>query len=123
MKIENIMSRNVITVKEETSIDELIRLLVEHEITGVPVVSEELNVLGVITEKDILSSLYYNRPVFIPELMTRDVVCFDIDSEVIEVAECLMENNFRRIPILSKGKLVGIVSRSDVIKLLYNGKK
>jgi CBS domain-containing protein len=50
--------------------------------------------------------------------MTRDVKCFEEDDSLTDVCECLIDSPFRRVPILSGGKLVGIVSRADIIKFI-----
>ena len=54
----------------------------------------------------------------VADLMTPNVTCFDENDDLIAVFKGLVENNFRRVPILSQGKLVGIISRTDIIKFL-----
>ena len=120
IKAKDVMSKNIMTVKEETSLKFAIKLLVENNITGLPVVSDEMDLMGIVTEKDILKSLYSSdvKSKTIADLMARDIISFDEDVDLIKIFKCLVENNFRRVPILSEGKLVGIISRRDIIKFL-----
>ena len=77
-------------------------------------------VAGIVTEKDILSLLADARYAAgtVERYMTRDVVAFDIEDDFIAICECLTKNHFRRVPILSEGRLVGIVSRADIIQYI-----
>jgi CBS domain-containing protein len=115
-----IMSTDVVSVSRHAPIEEVIELLVDRDITGIPVVNEDGTLAGIVTEKDILSLLSDLRYACgtVEQYMTRDVVAFDIDDDFIAVCECLMKNHFRRVPILADGKLVGIVSRRDIIKYI-----
>ena len=117
---KDVMSTEPMTVRENAKIKDLIRLLVEHRITGLPVVSEDMRLLGIVTEKDVLKMLY-NRNAKVKtaaDLMTGDIEYFDENDSLLEVFKCLVENSFRRVPVLSAGKLVGIISRADIIKFL-----
>jgi CBS domain-containing protein len=117
---KDIMATEVITVTEDATMKHVIQLLVTRGITGLPVVSDDMELLGVVTEKDVLKALY-NRDVqvnSVADLMTGDIVSFDENDDLIKVFKGLVENNFRRVPILSQGKLVGIISRTDIIKFL-----
>jgi len=115
-----IMSTDVVSVKRETPVCEAIELLVANDITGIPVVNDDGTLAGIVTEKDILSLLTDVRYASgtVEQYMTRDVVAFDVEDDFIAICECLMKNHFRRVPILSEGKLVGIVSRTDIIKYI-----
>jgi CBS domain-containing protein len=115
------MSRNVMTVNENAGLRSVIRLLVENRITGLPVVDDDMRLLGMVTEKDVLKTLYQGdvKSKTVAGLMTPDVFCLDEDDSLMMVFECLVENNFRRIPIMSEGRLTGIVSRADVIRFLF----
>lgn len=115
----------MITVKKDTGIKEAIRLLVEHNITGLPVVSEGMDLLGIVTEKDVLRALYDTSVVrrTVADLMTSEISSFDENDELIKVYKSLMESNFRRVPVLSEGKLVGVISRRDLIRFLFESSK
>jgi len=117
---KDIMSTEIITVTEDATMKHVIQLLVTRGITGLPVVSEDMEMLGIVTEKDVLKALY-NRDVqvnSVADLMTGDIVFFDENDDLIKIFKGLVENNFRRVPILSQGKLVGVISRTDIIKFL-----
>lgn len=115
-----IMSTDVVSVSRYASLSEVIDLLVDKDITGIPVVNEDGTLAGIVTEKDILSLL--SNPQYAggtaEQYMTRDIVTFDVDDDFIAICECLTKNHFRRVPILSDGRLVGIVSRSDIIQYI-----
>jgi len=124
---KDVMSRKMITVKEHTGIKEVIRILVENNITGLPVVSEDMCLLGIVTEKDILRALYdastgLQRRI-VADLMTREISRFDENHDLMKVYESLMASNFRRVTVLSEGKLVGLISRRDMIKFLFESSK
>ncbi len=117
---KDIMSAEIITITKDATMKHVIQLLVTRGITGLPVVSDDMELLGIVTEKDVLKALY-NRDVqvnSVADLMTGDIVSFDENDDLIKVFKGLVENNFRRVPILSQGKLVGIISRTDIIKFL-----
>ena len=118
---KDIMSREIMAISRHAGIKDVMRLLAEHKITGLPVVDEEKYLLGVVTEKDVLRMLCdpNTRPRTAADLMTTDIVHFDENDELMEVFDCLVENNFRRVPILAEGKLAGIISRSDIIQFLF----
>jgi CBS domain-containing protein len=119
-EVKTIMKTDVITVKRQTQIYEAIRTFVENNITGLPVVDDDMTLAGIISEKDVLKLLYNieDRPGMVEDFMTKDVVSFNQDDSLIDVAECLIKNHFRRVPIVEAGKLVGIVSRKDVIRYI-----
>jgi len=111
------MKTDLITVKKQTPIYEAIGIMVDNSITGLPVVNDDMTLAGVISEKDVLKLLYdlQDKPGTVDEFMTGETVCFDQNDNLIDICECLIENNFRRVPILAEGKLAGIISRKDII--------
>ncbi len=116
-KAKTIMTTEVITAKRQTEIYEAMRTLVKNNITGLPVINDDTSLAGIITEKDVLKLLYNieDRPGQVGDFMTKGIVGFNQDDSLIDITECLIKNNFRRVPIVAKGKLVGIVSRKDII--------
>jgi len=117
---EAIMSRDIVSVRPDTPITEVVQLLADHDITGVPVVDDEGLLLGIVSEKDVLGLVARKQTDCgtARDHMTTDVVAFDQDDDVIAICECLVNNHFRRVPILKDGKLVGILSRRDLIKYI-----
>lgn len=115
-----IMSTDVVSVTRDTPITEVIELLVANDITGLPVVNHDGTLAGIVTEKDILALLADVRYACgtVEQYMTREVVAFNVEDDFIAICECLMNSDFRRVPILADGKLVGIVSRRDIIKYI-----
>ncbi len=109
------------TVTEGARIRHVMKLLSENRVTGLPVVSEDMTLLGIVTEKDILKVLLYGKDIkskTAGDLMATDVVSFEEDEDLMTIFKTLVEGNFRRVPILSGGKLTGIISRRDIINFL-----
>lgn len=116
-----IMTQNVVAVKRHTPILRAIEILVEQNITGLPVVNDDLSLAGIISEKDMLGLLVdrNNDNANVEDYMTTDVQTFNQNDDLIAICECLVNNTFRRVPILDDdGKLVGIISRKDIIKYI-----
>lgn len=121
-KVKDIMTKNVVTVNTGTPVSEATELLMKRNITGMPVVEEDMTLVGVITEKDVLKLFYAsghtcNRTV--SDFMTTPAVSFDENDDLRDVCNCLMDNYFRRVPVTSSGKVVGIISRHDVLDYMY----
>ncbi|MBW8036026.1 MAG: CBS domain-containing protein [Planctomycetes bacterium] len=117
---KSIMTTNVIAVKRDTPIGRAIEILVDKDVTGLPVINDDMTLAGMITEKDVLRLIsdLEDDSAKVEDFMSKDVVSFDQDEDIIAICECLVNANFRRVPILSEGKLVGIVSRRDIVKYI-----
>ncbi len=125
-EITDIMKTDVVTVKKDTPIYEAMERLVEHNITGLPVVDDNMALVGIVTEKDMLrlivdldvlklESELDESSTCVEKYMTQEVVSFSPEDSLLEICDCLLKKKFRRIPIVSDGKLVGILSRKDII--------
>jgi CBS domain-containing protein len=124
-EISRLMSTEVVTVNPDTTILGAVKVLVKQNITGLPVVDKENSLMGIVSEKDLLRLVYSlktklydsgDSPKIVEDVMTKDIVTFDKDDPLGEVIGCLMDGNFRRVPILSDDKLVGIISRKDLLE-------
>ena len=117
---ETIMSTDIVSVTPETPITEVVQLLADNDISGVPVVDATGHLLGIVSEKDVLGLVSSERSASgtAGDHMTTDVITFNQDDDLIAICECLVNNPFRRVPILKDGKLVGILSRRDLIKYI-----
>ncbi len=120
LKAKEIMTTNVVSVTKDTPIYEAMELLIKHEITGMPVVDDDMTLVGVISEKDCLRLFYADeeeKNQTVQHFMTQPAVYYHENDSLKTVCDFMMINYFRRVPVASRnGKLVGILSRPDVIK-------
>ena len=125
LKASDVMTRGVETIYEGKPIFEVIKILSENEWGGLPVVDKDGHLKGVISDKDLLRLLYSARQEegTVADYMTSEVTWFEESDSLTDICESLMNNVFRRVPILSKGKLVGIVSRSDLIRFILKSRE
>jgi len=125
--IKEIMATKVITIGKDASIYEAARLLVEHNITGLPVIDESNRLVGIISEFDMLRLLAegdIKKEHKVESFMTAKVISFEDTITAIEASEFFLKNpNKRRVPITHDGKLVGLVTRGDIVKLLVGLRK
>jgi CBS domain-containing protein len=141
MRVEEVMTRDVITVRPETTVHEAAALMVTHRVSGLPVVDDKGGVIGIVSEGDLmlrqkgrasrpwwrgflehgeeLAREYKKRAgTTVGEVMTRAVVCVSPRLPIESVAVILDERRIRRVPVVDLGRLVGIVSRGDLIRIL-----
>ncbi len=119
LRARDIMSKDVISVKNETPILEAIKILVENHISGLPVVKDDMTLTGILSEKDAIVLFYESDEAenkTVSDYMTSPAVCFEEGEALLNVCDFLAKNIFRRVPITSNGKLVGIISIRDVLK-------
>src|SRR5579863_7403385 len=112
MKAAEVMTRKVITVTEQQTKQQAARLLSEHHISGLPVVNSEHVVVGVVTEFDVISK----EGQTVGEIMTRGVISITPDTDLEEVRHILVNERIKRLPVLNQGRLLGIISRADLVR-------
>ncbi len=119
---KKVMSPDVVSVSRDTDIYEAIATMVNANVTGLPVVNPDGTLAGVLSEKDVLRLLCdaADHAGKVEGYMTGDIVTFDEDDSLIDIADCFMKHNFRRVPILRDGKIVGIISRRDVVRFILS---
>jgi CBS domain-containing protein len=117
--VMNVATKMVICTRPEAAIYDAIRIMSNRNITCLPVVDAELNLVGVLSEKDVLKLLYETRDradQTVADYMSTDVVSLDVKANLIDLCDCLVDSTFRSVPITENGKLYAIASRSDLIQ-------
>jgi CBS domain-containing protein len=144
MKVRDVMSTSVRSVRPETKVREVASLMCLYRFHGLPVVEDGDRLVGIIAEKDVLHSLFPKLEDLMSEgmhsvdldqemgrykevlnltaadLMTRNPVAVDPDMHLLRAATVMVRHKFRRIPIAEDGKLVGMLSLGDVHKAIFH---
>jgi CBS domain-containing protein len=146
MLAKDVMTKDVITVHENETVKEVAKILTKHGISGLPVVDGEEEMVGVITEQDLIvrnKKLHFPEYIYlldsiiyleslrdfeeefkkmvgtkVGEVMTRDIISVDKENPIEEIATLMVEKGINRVPVLDSGELVGIISRADIVNLL-----
>ena len=143
MKARDVMTLGVYTVKPTTSVKDVARLFMEQRISGVPVVDDQTKIVGIVSEGDLVRrseiSTQRRHPWWlvliagdegltaeyvkahakrVADIMTRNVITAKPDTPLHEIAETLEKYSIKRLPIVRDGKLVGIVSRANLVQAI-----
>jgi CBS domain-containing protein len=113
----DVMTGEVICTHPDISVQELSRLLVFHNVSALPVVDEHGTVLGVASEADVIAK----RGATVGDIMTRALVAADEDTSVEALAKLMAERKVKRVLIMQGDRLVGLVSRADLVRALAGG--
>ncbi|MBF0557149.1 MAG: CBS domain-containing protein [Nitrospirae bacterium] len=144
LKAKDIMTKNVITVTPATTLEDLARILIDHNISGAPVADDKGALLGIVTENDLINK---NKRLHIPTVMRlfdayimlespaaiekeirqmaavtvndifiKDVVTVSEETTVEDIATIMSEKKMYLIPVVTGGKIVGIIGKMDLIK-------
>ncbi len=148
-RVRDVMTTDVVKVHPETNVSEIARLMSEHDISGLPVVDETDRVLGVVTEMDMMiRNTQFKMPAFIAfldaiiyletpghyrervervlgttagEIMSEPAVTIEPHASIEALAELMVDRRMNPVPVVEDSRLVGIVSRSDIIRLMAEG--
>ena len=112
ISVADVMISDVLVVHPGTSVDDAVRLIVDHRITGVPVVDDDHRILGIVSESDILGKRGQN----VEDVMTRDVITTAESTSLDSAAEIMLTRRIRRLPVVRDGRLVGILTRADLLR-------
>jgi CBS domain-containing protein len=138
VSVGDIMSCKVVTVKANDSVEDAARLLLEHRISGLPVVDENGDLVGILSESDLIHkaeplpspALYYgDRQKFLEEMwkvkaskvrevMTEDVITVSPEDSLGKAASLMLEKGVKRLPVVRGRMVVGMVTRADILKAL-----
>lgn len=118
MKVSEIMETRVVAAKANATCTSLAQKMLSGFLSGLPVTDDEGRVIGVVTEFDILKVLRNgaNLSKTARDIMSDKPICLDANQSVEEAIELMTRHHIMRIPVVSHGKLVGIVSRTDVLR-------
>ena len=123
LKVSDYMTKSLITFRPEQSVEEVIESLINNKISGGPVVNENNELVGIISEGDCLKQIsdsrYYNMPMAqdnVEKRMAKNVETIDGNMNVFDAANKFLESKRRRFPIVENGKLVGQISQKDILK-------
>ncbi|MDA1100565.1 MAG: CBS domain-containing protein [Proteobacteria bacterium] len=117
------MTTDVITVTPEMSIHAAIRVLVDKQISSMPVVDENGNLVGILTTRDCLNvafsaSYHKDSGGRVTDYMSENVETIDAGCDIVEVAGLFLKSHYRRFPVTANDRLVGLISRYDVLRAL-----
>ena len=119
--VKDIMTSSVFTLKSDMNMSTAIDLLLKHRISGAPVVDGEGNLVGILSEKDCLRLVTGGAIHQVPEgtvemYMSKDVNTIAPDLGLYVAAEVFLKHSYRRLPVVEDGKMVGLISRRDVLE-------
>ena len=121
--VKDYMARTLITFKPETDVLDAVHELVKHRIAGAPVVDDSGNLLGMLSELDCLKVALHagyhgdwGGPV--SDYMSDGVKTVDAEMSIIDLAQVFLDTKFRRFPVVNKNRLIGQISRRDVLRAL-----
>ena len=123
IKAKDYMPANLVTLSPDTSVMEAIRILLDKGISGAPVVDKMGRLVGLLSEKDCMrvathAGYYGEAGGKVSEFMSPEVITVEGDTSVIEIAKMFMEKPFKRYPVMDDNRLVGSISRRDVLKAI-----
>lgn len=146
MKVREIMSTKIISLKPSMTYEEVYKILIDNDISGAPVVAENGNIVGIISEKDLFRVLfpfytsYYNNPELYVDyeerenkvdeirnhkvelFMSRDFVRISPDDPILRAGALMLAKHISRLPVVENGKLIGMIWRRDIYKTILNNK-
>lgn len=146
---KDIMTRNVITVTPDTTVERFANLLTEHKISGMPVLDEKSKLMGIVTENDLISRnkrlhiptvvtifdaiIFLGNPkkfeeeikkmigIKVVDICTKKVITLKEETPLIEIATIMSEKKIHLLPVMRGDELVGIVGKADLVKALAEG--
>jgi predicted transcriptional regulator len=123
--VTDYMSVKLITLSPDLDIQVATKILLDNKISGAPVIDSSGNLIGMLSEKDcirlVIDGMYNQIPSgtgIVSEYMSRNIKTLDCKTTIVEASQQFLSTPYRRFPILEKGKLIGQISRRDVLKAI-----
>jgi CBS domain-containing protein len=118
MTAKEIMTRDIITVAPDLTVRKLAMTLVKNQISGAPVTGKNGKIVGIVSEADIVAK----KGKDVKAIMSKKVISVAEDTPVEEIAQLMTKHKIKRLPVMNGGKVVGIVSRADIVNAIAMGK-
>jgi len=121
LQVKEVMTKDVLTVGPETHVCKAIQILVEHKITGLPVIDDQRQIQGIITEEGLIHLLLeelITEVQTVKNFMNTEVMTCSPEDNIVKACEIFLKNPAVNLPVVEDNKLVGIISRSDILKLI-----
>jgi len=120
MKVKDFMTNDIAFVTTDAKVSDVAKLMQENHVGSVPICNEENNVVGMITDRDIVLRNVANRKdpnqTPVTEIMTTDIVTVEPNTDIYKVSRIMAEKQIRRIPVVENNKIVGMVTIGDLTK-------
>lgn len=121
--IADYMTKNIMTVKQDADVLATIKQLLSHKITCAPVLDQSGKIVGMFSEKDSMKVVLdsaYNQGMSgkVADFMNKNVISVNAESSIVDLADKFQDSSVRSFPVFDDSKLVGIVSRTDVLRAL-----
>ncbi len=112
-----IMERDLLMIDERSDLRETLELMLEYGVGGIPIVDDKNRIVAMITERDIMNHFIDKiMGVKVEELMTREVVSINAETTIIDAERIMIEQGFRRLPIVSEEEIIAVVTAMDIIR-------
>jgi CBS domain-containing protein len=118
MTAKEIMTRDIIIVAPDLTVRKLAMTLVKNQISGAPVAGKNGKIVGIVSEADIVAK----KGKDVKAIMSKKVISVAEDTPVEEIAQLMTKHKIKRLPVMNGGKVVGIVSRADIVNAIAMGK-
>ena len=118
MIARDIMTRDIISVAPTMTVKLLAKTLIKNQVGGVPVAGKNGKIIGIVSEADILAK----KGKDVKSIMSKKVISVGEDTSVEEIAEAMTTHHIKRLPVMNNGRVVGIVSRADIVNAIALGK-
>jgi CBS domain-containing protein/mannitol/fructose-specific phosphotransferase system IIA component (Ntr-type) len=130
LQVRDVMTQRVYRVAPDDTVAEVLDLISRHHLRAIPVVGEDREVLGMVTDRDLLRHLLpgvqrpgetpaVTRTTKVREVMSRSVICVSEDQALAEVATVMITKDLERLPVTNEGKLTGFLTRGDILRKLF----
>jgi predicted transcriptional regulator len=123
--VTKFMATKLITFHPSTDIKEAINIILKHRISGAPVIDHQKNLVGMLSESDCIKTIidgpYNNHPTAggtVADFMSTKVVTVDASKTILDIAYEFTNSHYRRFPVVDRGRLVGQISRSDILRAI-----